>query len=299
MVGDVELTAPTVAASFAAQIDIALSELTISGAMLAGGAYTGDCAVQRLTIDGAARQDTTATGDISFAIMAVSGTVSGLAVINGSVTIPRAELAAVAVAGNVATATLAMPLLALNATGHYSTIGNAQIELSALLAAGTMSNNQALLNATTIALNTRIKAVTTYDGVAFNSYANFAGVTLAASADGIVALVGDDDLGVAIDAYALSGVSDYNNEAFKRILTGYVGYRAAGDLELTLITDEHHEYIYRLEPRQGAESIHASRVKFGRGVDGKYWQWRIANVNGGAFQIDSLTFNPAELKRRV
>jgi hypothetical protein len=299
MTGDAVLLAPTVDASFAFQTDIVLPELSVSATGFTGGAFAGNAIMLAPTVDAFMYEDTTAQGDVTFSILAAAGSMYGGNFIEGSVTIPRVSLDGVAVAGNVATASITLPLLSVDAEGHFSAIGTADIELMALLVNGVMSNPQELLNPTTIALNTRVKAVTTYDGVAFNSFANFNGVTLAASADGIVALTGADDLGVPIAAYVLSGESDFNTEQFKRVITGYAGYRADGDLELTLITDEHHEFIYRLAARQGSGTIHASRVKFGRGVEGKYWQWRMANVDGGDFTLDSLTLNAQELGRRV
>ena len=69
--------------------------------------------------------------------------------------------------------------------------------------------------------------------------------------------------------------------------------------EVTLITDQHHEYSYVLHPRQDAADLHASRVKFGRGVKGRYWQWKLANRNGADFDIDMLTLDVSPSVRRV
>jgi hypothetical protein len=299
MAGDVTMLAPTVDATFAFQTDITLPELSVSATGISGGAFAGNAIMLAPTVDATMYENTTAAGDVTFSILAAAGSMYGGNVIEGSVTIPRASLEGLAVAGNVATASITLPLMSVDAQGHFSTIGTADIELMALLVNGVMTNPQELLNPTTIALNTRVMAVTTYEGVAFNSFANFAGVTLAASADGIVALTGNDDLGEPIAAHVLSGESDFGTEAFKRVITGYAGYRADGDMELTLITDEHHEFMYRLSPTQASGVIHASRVKFGKGAAGKYWQWRMANVDGGNFTIDSLTLNAQEMKRHV
>ena len=148
-------------------------------------------------------------------------------------------------------------------------------------------------------VNTVLRGVTLYDNLAANSYANFAGVTLAATDGGIVALVGDNDLGAEIKARVKGGVSDLGDRSFKQVLAAYVGYRASGTLDLTVIVDQHHEYVYALDPMQDGDDLHASRVKLGRGLRGRYWQWVIENSYGCAFDVDGITMQVQPLKRGV
>lgn len=149
-----------------------------------------------------------------------------------------------------------------------------------------------------IALNPHLSAVTTYSGITANSAANFGGETLLATAAGIISLDGDTDLGAPIAASVSSGISDLGGEPVKRVVSGIAGYRAAGDVELTLVADGHHESTYVLQPRR-LDDPHAARVKFGRGAKGRYWQWRFANRDGAAFAVDSLTLDAQALSRKL
>lgn len=157
---------------------------------------------------------------------------------------------------------------------------------------------QYLLFPAGVVVNTHTSAVTEYAGVDANSGCMFAGSVLLATADGIVALEGDTDLGAPIAAAITSGISDLGEEHVKRILTGTVGYRAAGDMELALVADDHHESIYRLLPRR-LDDPHATRVKFGRGAKGRYWQWTLSNRDGAGFSLDRLALDVQALGRRV
>jgi hypothetical protein len=74
--------------------------------------------------------------------------------------------------------------------------------------------------------------------------------------------------------------------------------RATGALELTLITDDHAENVYTLQPDEISEQ-HVARVKLGKGVKGTYWQAKIANTDGCDFAIDSIELQPAAVGGKV
>lgn len=304
--GAIVLPAFDLAATSAPQADIALPAFDLSATGLAGAVGTGDAQLPAFTLDAAAYQDATADGDLTLLPFTLVATANGAVVADASITLPAFTLEAAALTGTVASADLQLPLYTLDAGGYYSAIGTADITLPAFVIAGANGQEGASGTSvpdtvvhTTVVVNTRLKGVTLYDGLEANSFAHFAGVTLAATANGIVALTGDTDRGEPIAAHMLAGTSTLGSEQFKQVMSAYVGYRAGGPLELTLITDEHHEYVYRLEPRQAAEDIHASRVKFGHGVKGRYWQWKLANVDGADFQLDTLRLMVQPLKRSV
>lgn len=298
--GAISFDALTAAGSFGTMADLALPPWALAASGLAGNVLDATLAAPRLTLDATLYGDIRAEGDVTFAPYALFGAISGTIVADAAITLPPFELAASAEPGNSATASLTLPLYALDADGYSSAIGYALIELPAFVLAATMAAQAvpALPNAAAlrscVVLNPRVAAVTLYQGIGANSFANFAGVTLAATEDGIVALVGQDDDGVPIAAHVLAGISDFGSQQMKRVLSAYVGYRAGGDMELTMVTDQHHEYIYRLAPRQHALRIHGARVKLGRGVNGRYWQWRLANVDGASFDMGALrlSFDP-------
>jgi hypothetical protein len=231
--------------------------------------------------------------------LTLAGYVSSSSLINGNVMLLPLTLSADISTGSIVNASLTLPLLTLSATGYTNVVGTADLMLPLLTLNATVTTT--LLNPvfTGITLNTKTNAVSTYSNGSFNSLCTFNGVVLAATSTGIVALMGDTDQGVNINASLSSGVSDFKSEQMKRVLCGYVGYRAAGNMELTLITDEHHEHIYAIEPRQLGTDIHPTRVKFGKGVTGRYTQWKWENKAGADFQLDSLSLDVQQLSRKI
>lgn len=242
--------------------------------------------------------DNLADGDVQLAAFSLAASAAGA----GAGVLAEASLSltldGTAASGNVASASLTVPLLALAADGHFDSIGSAVLQLQTVHLDGQLAQQLDAPLVTGVVLNTRTRAVTTYAGLAPNSLGHFAGLTLMATNAGIVALAGDTDLGLPIAARVDGAVSDLGEDHLKRIVAGYVGYRAAGEIELTLIADGHHEYVYRLVPRR-LDQPHASRVKFGRGAAGRYWQWKLANRGGAAFALDALSFSTDVLARRV
>jgi hypothetical protein len=272
---------------------------TLAAAALAGSVADGHATFGRLAVDARHYQDTVAAGAVLFGVLTADGTAGADNLIAAQVSLPRLTLAGLALSGARGSATLTLPLVTLHAAGHSQTIGQAAIELPVLLVDAVGGARRDSTAVTTIALNTQLAAVTRFDALPANSFARFGGVTLAATADGIVALMGDTDLGQPIAATLVAGVSDYGSDSIKRIIAGYVGYRASGSVELTLIADGHDEYVYPLAPRRADGALHPARVKFGRGAEGRYWQWKLANLDGADFSVDSLGLDVETLSRKV
>jgi hypothetical protein len=296
-----QLPVPQVSATAGANAASQLEPFALAAAGLAGTVASANVSLLSFRTGASALQDTTADGQITLGLLQVNAWGGADALIEGNVTLDRFALAATAGTGQTATALLTLPLFEVGADSHDEAIGNATIVLPAFQMGGAGAFTLTLTRPHTVAvvLNTRLKGVVRYDGVAANSFAQFAGMQLAATGDGIVALMGDTDLGAPIAASIVSGTSDLSVPQRKRIEAGYVGYRSQGEMEMTLITDEHHEYTYRLVPRQIPDAIHSTRVKFGRGVDGNYWAWKLANVNGGRFDLASMQLNVNPLARSV
>lgn len=286
---------------------LALAPFEAAASGLAGSLARGQLALARWTLGAASYQDGSAAGALRLPLLQLAASSSSAPLLDATITLSPLVLQASAASGTVAQALLTLPLYAAGAagsatdpgaTGFGEVIGAATLLLPAFSMSAT-TVRLARPHTVALVLNTRLKGVTRYDGVHANSFAQFAGVTLAATADGIVALMGETDLGAPIHARLVSGTSDLGLPQRKRIEAAFIGYRAGDEMEMTLITDEHHEYTYRLAPRQVGDTLHGARVKFGRGVDGNFWQWALANTNGGAFDLASLQLSVTPLARRV
>lgn len=277
-----------------------LAPLTAGGVLRAGNLGNGDATLARPSMAAVLYQNNSAAGAARLEPLGALGVAISSARSDGDARLAAPTLAAVMLAGNISGAvTVELALLAVDADGYASAIGSAVVRLPLLALDARMTGALAAPVFTGVVLHTRsANAVTTYSGADFNSLCSFNGLLLAASSTGIYALTGDSDAGLPITAVLASGVADFQSEQFKRVLAGYAGYSADGDLELTIATDGARQHVYALTPRRPGV-LHAARVKFGRGVDGRYWQWRLSNRAGAAFALDALTLDAVALSRRI
>jgi len=281
--------------------DSTVPPFAVAGVSVAGASVYGGALLESYDVAGTAYSSTTSAGAVVLPVFVVTSAVDSSSVINGAAVMPAVSAKGNMLSGQSIAGMIQVPLISVSARGYSSVVGSASVKIPALHVDGWMVSIPAALTAAdfkTIVMNSRTKAVSTYENLAANSLCEFNGVVLAATAGGIVALTGEKDGTADIDAFIQSSVSQYGTQFFKRIINGYIGYRADGNLRVTLFTDEHREYSYPLAPRQVA-TIHPSKVKFGRGVEGRYWQWKIANVAGAGFEIDAYEMDVDVLTRRI
>lgn len=146
-------------------------------------------------------------------------------------------------------------------------------------------------------LNSDVFATSQYTGYNFNSISG----NLAANSTNIY-LIGeaDDDAGTDIDAYFTTGLLDFGSNQLKTIPEAYVGYTTDGRILLKVRTSQsgaNTEDWYEVTNTYATE--HESRFTIGRGLSSKYFQWKVENVDGADFDIDTITFFPAIFKRRL
>jgi len=145
-------------------------------------------------------------------------------------------------------------------------------------------------------------AVTTYSNFGFNSFAKVGNKYLAAASDGIYLLDGNDDSGAQIDASVVLPMTDLATElvpqdVLKRVPTVYLGVASSGVLVLKVTANGGTNY-YSLTSAttSGAQT---GRILLGKGVAARYWDFELTNVSGADFVLESITFHPVALARRV
>jgi hypothetical protein len=276
---------------------VKLPLFTLAGTGLSGSVGHSNITLPLFRLAAVGRSDSLGTAAIQLPLFRVAGSgLSGVAGV-GALRLPLFSVAAHGLSGSLGHAVVTLPLFSIIATGHSSTSGAAVITLPLF----TLVASSSALPAPTLSalvLETESTRLTTYSHFAFNSLAEFNGVFLGANAEGIYALTGERDALQSIAATVRFGVTDFNEAKLKRLTAAYVGYRAAGELTLTVTTDEDQEYQYTLAPRQD-RGLHPSRVKLGKGHRGRYFQLALANRNGGDFALDQLAPDEQVLSRRV
>lgn len=225
--------------------------------------------------------------------------VAGVTGAGGSVgmALRALQLAASGYTGNIGNVVMALPVMRLSAAGGEQMVGTVNLALPILMLQATGITAGAG-GSVAYALHLEAQALTTYANFNFNSMTQFNGVYLGATDAGIFALAGANDAGVAIDAVVRVGISDFGTSKLKRIDRAYVGYSTDGDMELRVVTEGAPTRRYALLAT-GATGIHGNHVRIGKGVQTRYWQFEIANVNGADFELNCLEVKPSRLGRRV
>ncbi len=131
------------------------------------------------------------------------------------------------------------------------------------------------------------KATTQRTSFPMTSMCKFGSNYLATSDSGLFSLGGDDFAGSNIDSYFEPITTDFGISNQKRLRFVYIGFQASGNLRLVVTADEQTERTYTITPsKTGQQKI---RVTIGRkNGKGRYWNFRIKNVSGCDFSIDSI-----------
>lgn len=151
--------------------------------------------------------------------------------------------------------------------------------------------------------NTLTNSVTEYVDYNFNSFASFAGLSLAAGPGGLYEVESgnvdeESPLTTPIASLVEFGITDFGAEFQKRISDFYMAMRSDGDITLYVKVDENEPYEYTLSPLDIA-TLKQRRTLIGKGAKGKYWQFSLANVDGADFDFDTMNVAAVPLSRRL
>jgi len=202
-----------------------------------------------------------------------------------------------------ATSTRIVPLTlteSLSLTDTITASGIYGLVLSeSLLLQDTVGDNGALV---AYVVNSNTGAMTTYNNFNFNSFAQLDGKFYGMTSDGLFEVTGDTDSGVAIDARIDFGTTDLqtpevSGEVLKRLSSVYFGVNTVGDMMLK-VTANGLDNLYTLSAST-ATSLHTGRLLLGKGVAARYWDFELTNTNGGDFTLESISFHPVALTRRI
>ncbi len=134
------------------------------------------------------------------------------------------------------------------------------------------------------------KATTQRVNFPFTSMCKFGNHHLATSSSGLFELGGDDLDGDEIESYFEPLTSDFGISNQKRLRYVYIGFECSGNLVLFVTADEQAEREYAIAPSKTGQQV--IRVTIGRDGQGRYWNFRIKNVSGCDFSIDSIKVLP-------
>lgn len=147
---------------------------------------------------------------------------------------------------------------------------------------------------TTWAMNARTAAVTEYRNYEFNSFAKLGDRYVAASADGLYELLGDDDDGDDIIARLVGGFMQFGGTKLSRLSAAYIAARGEGTFVLKIETADGEVYNYSVDTRD----MRSTKFHMGKGQRARYFAFELISA-GQDFDLDTLEFVPVVVQRRV
>jgi len=141
-------------------------------------------------------------------------------------------------------------------------------------------------------------APTQYANYNFDSMCKFGDIYLGCNELGIFTLDGETDSNVHIDAFFELLLTDFGIPNQKRIRKAYLGYEASGSLVLEVKDDDNNIRRYTVESALGNQRQHGVRVPVGRDGKGRHWAFRVENVAGCDFSVDSIDVLVAVLGKK-
>lgn len=142
-----------------------------------------------------------------------------------------------------------------------------------------------------------------YRNYPFNGFAQVAGRYFGTADTGLFELVGADDNGEPIEGRIKTALMDFGTGKKKRVPDVYIAFAGGNKVVLkTITTDpktgEIRTDIYTADVPPG-DGLHNGRIKPGRSLKSRYWQFELTNVDGDALELDELAFRPLVLDRRL
>ncbi|MNY27743.1 hypothetical protein D3C86_1616700 [compost metagenome] len=140
-------------------------------------------------------------------------------------------------------------------------------------------------------------ASTTYSNYSFNSFARIGNHYYGASDEGLFELAGRNDDGEPIQAAIGLGDLDFGSRHLKTISEAYVGMSGDGELYMKVTGEDERSYIYKT--RGFGPRLAQRRIELGRGLQANYLTVELFNKDGSDFELDSVEFRVADLKRKI
>lgn len=146
-------------------------------------------------------------------------------------------------------------------------------------------------------------AASEYRNYPFNGFTRFDATKkyYGTSDEGLFLLEGEDDAGEPIEAWVKTALMDFGTGKLKKVPDVYVGFIGGNALLLkVVITDKgkQTEHQYRTTMPAGPD-LHPGRFEVGRGLESRYWQFEIRNIDGAEFELDDIVWRPIMLDRRI
>lgn len=231
-------------------------------------------------------------------VLQAVATVGALARFAGSV--PMGELSAMMTAGIVVRAELVAPMIRpapraaaqlVAPMGRLTAIASAVVEVTYEAYAVNLLPGEGMPH-----------QVTRYTNFPFNQIVRFQGNYYGVAADGLYLLGGDTDYDASAPAKPAwsfhTGITDFGSRQVKGARETIVGGRLGPSVTASVSVGEAADQTYSaaIVAGFGAKNY---RVKYGKGLNARYWSFGFADPAGSDVNIDTLEFDVRETSRKL
>ena len=136
-----------------------------------------------------------------------------------------------------------------------------------------------------------------YTNLPATSICVFNGIAYITTAAGVYSLDSDKDAGRNIDAYVMLPKTDYGSSHNKHIEPVYIGFKGEGKLKLTAYVNKKNPFYYEVSNSTASTGAKGALTNIGKGLEGRFWSFKIENQSGADFEIEAVEFNPMKRQR--
>ena len=278
---------------------LTLPALTGSGVAVTSRIAASAQALPQIVVEGLAYAQTVVTSGQTLPVWEAEGIALASRVGVSTLTIPRLEASGSVGSDHQAASSLTLPMIQAGEAWASGEQATSILVLPVWVATGTAtSSDLGTATSKAYAVNAETYAQSHDEGIVFNSVARLGALFIGANENGLYLLGAYTDDGAAIQALAKFPMQDEDGAMLRRVESMVVGYRADGDMRLTVETDDADPQEYVLESVGGTE-CHPARVKIGKGMKGRYWTMTLENIEGADFATDKVDLDWQNLSRRT
>lgn len=146
-------------------------------------------------------------------------------------------------------------------------------------------------------MNPENYALSNYTNFQFNSVTNFAYETLLANSSGLYAMDSSTDAGSYINAKMKTAAMNFGTTSLKQVPDILLGVNNTGKVILVVTVDGQVSTTYQLDVPSAY--LDTQRIKIGKGVHGRYWQFELHTLENSEFDLDTFEFFPIAWGRKL
>lgn len=146
-------------------------------------------------------------------------------------------------------------------------------------------------------MNPENYAISTYTNYQFNSVTNFNNKTVLANTSGLYEMGGTTDASSYINSKIKTAAMNFGSSSQKQVPEVLLGVNNSGKVILVVSVDGQLTSTYQLNAP--TSYLDTQRIKIGKGMHGRYWQFELHTEENSDFDLDTFEFFPIAFGRKL